>query len=282
MKYKLKYSDIPINNSEKILKVINKVMTKFSTKYMIIGAVARSILIENIYKSDITRATKDLDISIMIKNWQEYDNIINEFINNYNYNKDKIKYHRLKCGSYIIDILPFGKIEKNNKIYWPPNFKEYMYVDFWNEIFKSSLKILVKENHKNIKIKIPSLEGFFLLKIVSWFGRLSSKDARDIKSILTVMKKEYQDLLFDKYYYLISDNYEYNKVFPFILFKELTKILDNKNLRKIFVNYLDDEKKINEQLIPNMLDVSTTREKNLYEEYINIFTKLKKELIKTI
>ncbi len=248
---------------------------------MIIGAIARIVLLENIYGYTRGRATKDLDLSVFISDWEEYDNIMNEFINKYSFRKNKKIYHRISNDEYTIDIIPSGEIAKNGEISWPPEFKNSIDVGFFMKSFDYSLLIDPKSKIDNLNYHIPNLEGLFILKFISWYERKYTSDARDIELILSCIHKNYEDLLFEKYREFITDNYKYQNVFPKILSKELFTILNSEKYIRKFNNYLDLDV-IENQLVPSMVKTNRNLDSDTYESYIEIFRILKNELKKLL
>ncbi|TYB30968.1 MAG: hypothetical protein FXF47_06525 [Candidatus Mcinerneyibacterium aminivorans] len=274
--YNLEYSKLPLNNPKKILKILNNIFEKFETDFMIIGAIARIVLLENIYGYTRGRATKDLDLSVFISNWKEYDNIMNEFVNEYSFRKNKKIYHRISNNEYAIDIIPSGKIAKNGEIFWPPNYENSIDVDFFIKSFENSLLIKPEYKSDNLNFHIPNLEGLFVLKFIGWYERKYSSDAGDLDLILSCMYKNYENILFEKYSELITYDYKYHEVFPKILSKELFTILNSEKYIRKFNNYLDLDV-IENQLVPSMVKTNRNLDPDTYESYIEIFRILKNE-----
>jgi len=48
--------------------------------FFVVGAIARDILFENFNGQTPRRETKDVDLAICVKNWAEYDRVVNELV----------------------------------------------------------------------------------------------------------------------------------------------------------------------------------------------------------
>lgn len=163
-------------------------MTEFfkdsEISFFVIGATARDIIME-LNDESSGRLTHDLDIAITINDWEQYKTIEEAITKLPNFTKDPNQKQRFKyLEKFDLDIVPFGNIMKeNDKIFWPPDEEFAMTVLGFSAVNDAVLKVNVDED---IEIRIASLSGIFLLKIVAWRDRnhKTNKDADDMAFIL--------------------------------------------------------------------------------------------------
>ena len=168
-----------------ILQALNTFFQSKEIDFYIVGATARDILLTNLYGLIPERKTMDIDIAIAISNWEEFEIIERELPQREYFEKDSHQKQRfIYKGFYAIDMIPFGKIaQKDGNIYWPPDGVIAMSVSGFPEIAAATISVSIDNE---FDIKVSSLSGFFLLKLMAWKDRhlYSSKDAYDIALIL--------------------------------------------------------------------------------------------------
>ncbi|OUR98397.1 hypothetical protein A9Q86_15235 [Flavobacteriales bacterium 33_180_T64] len=167
-----------------ILLELTEYFEQAGISFFVIGATARDIVME-LHNEKSGRLTHDLDIAITVNDWEQWQKFEKEIISLENFTKDKDQKQRfLYKDKFQLDIVPFGDIMKqDSKIFWPPDESFAMSVLGFDAAEEASLKVLVDEE---IEIKIASLSGIFLLKIMAWKDRhhKNNKDSDDIGFIL--------------------------------------------------------------------------------------------------
>lgn len=167
-----------------ILLELTDYFKKAGISFFVIGATARDIFME-LHNQKSGRLTYDLDIAITVNDWEQWRKVENEIVSLENFTKDKDQKQRfIYKGKFQLDIVPFGEImNQDYKIFWPPNEELAMSVLGFSAADEASLKVNVDDE---IEIKIASLNGVFLLKIVAWKDRHheSNRDADDMGFIL--------------------------------------------------------------------------------------------------
>ncbi|TXD85519.1 hypothetical protein ESY86_02625 [Subsaximicrobium wynnwilliamsii] len=152
--------------------------------FFVIGATARDIMME-MHNATSGRLTYDLDIAITVNDWEQWKKVEEEITNLKNFKKDPNQKQRfLYREKFPLDIVPLGDIMKtNHKIFWPPNEELAMSVLGFTAAGESALKVKIDNE---TEIKIASLTGIFILKIIAWKDRnqTNNKDADDIGFIL--------------------------------------------------------------------------------------------------
>ncbi|MDH8701161.1 putative nucleotidyltransferase [Dysgonomonadaceae bacterium PH5-43] len=169
-----------------LLKELNGFFGGINVDFYVIGATARDIILSNLHDLIPERKTDDLDIAIAISDWSQFQSIEENLPKIEGFAKSREQKQRfIYKGIYVIDIVPFGDVaEDDGNIYWPPDETIAMSVWGFPEMADSTIRI---EIDGEFSIKIASLPGLFILKLVAWKDRhlLGSKDAYDMALLLT-------------------------------------------------------------------------------------------------
>lgn len=177
-----------------LLQELSKYFKSKEVPFYVIGATARDIVIRQFLDQESSRRTRDLDIAIAIPDWDKYEEISTEIANLEHFQKSSNQKQRFYYRKvYELDIVPFGKVARENEhIYWPPEEEVAMSVQGFDEALKDFMTVRVDDE---FDIRIASLSGLFLLKLNAWMDRHgeTGKDAEDLYYIL------------DKYYDVFED-----------------------------------------------------------------------------
>lgn len=88
------------------------------------------------------RATSDIDIAILVNNWEEYEIITNELIKTQKFKKTQSIHRFIYSEKIEVDIIPFGEIAApNNKIKWPPDYSNIMSMVGFIEVYDNAITI---------------------------------------------------------------------------------------------------------------------------------------------
>ena len=145
---------------------------------------------------------------------------------------------------FPVDIVPFGEIRKNSdKIFWPPDESIALTVLGFEEVQKSTEKVVIDDS---LSIEVASLDGIFILKLISWVDRYleNNKDADDlafiINNYLNINEKRAIEEYYDEIY--LSENFNSNIAGAKLLGIDIAKILsDNQEVKQKIVDILETE-----------------------------------------
>ena len=169
-----------------LLKELKNVFGSLDMNFYVIGATARDIILSNLHDLVPERKTVDLDIAIAITDWSQFQLVEEKLTAKEAFEKSKDRKQRFFYKNiYIVDILPFGNVAKEDgNIYWPPDETIAMSVWGFSEMADAIINI---EIDGEFTIKVASLPGLFMLKLVAWKDRhlSGSKDAYDIALLLS-------------------------------------------------------------------------------------------------
>lgn len=188
-----------------LLKTIVDVTTEQKTKYIIVGATARDLVLHYGYNTPVQRATKDLDFAVEVESWEAFNNVRDALIQK-GCTMDSLVQHRLYSeNDWPIDIVPFGGVENTHaSIKWPPDDNPEMDVRGFKEASDNAQDVLISDNPQ-LKIRVVTPEGLMLLKLIAWADRpteLRKKDADDVRYLLTnylVTKNVQEDIYNDQH-----------------------------------------------------------------------------------
>ncbi|WP_147676323.1 nucleotidyl transferase AbiEii/AbiGii toxin family protein [Algibacter pacificus] len=184
------YKQLSIPYFKEVFDCIDKVMIKLNVPYYLIGAsaIALELLKEGIKPS---RGTKDIDFAIMIASLQEFETIVEE-LSNYGFNKVEAPWTLYNDKfNIVIDLLPFGEIEENFTINFNERYTDLHVLGF-SEVLQNPETVQIEEK----SVKIPSLSGMVILKLIAWSDRPEERDS-DLYDILRIIEY-YFDLNFDE------------------------------------------------------------------------------------
>lgn len=121
---------------------IEAVSNELGINYMVVGATARDHILELIHGVRPARATKDIDLRINIKSWEEFRLIREALIETGRFAATSTLQRLMYDDNFPVDIVPFGSvIEQDRTIAWPPDHEVVMNVAGFQEAYDSSLLI---------------------------------------------------------------------------------------------------------------------------------------------
>ena len=188
---------------------ISEYAQELDVDFLVVGAMARDLVLVHGFGASIERGTRDVDFGINVASWDEFGALKDRLLEA-GYEADARKAHRLTCEDsgglpWEIDIVPFGEIaDDNNSIHWPPGQDFVMNVLGFSEALESAFEVQISEEPE-IVIPVASPAGICLLKLVSWLDReveLKAKDASDFNYLIQSYSKipEIYDALYEEGY----------------------------------------------------------------------------------
>lgn len=187
MEYKITRDTLQNNLLYDTLEALSKVMNDLQLDVYVVGALARDIAMEILEMPPSRRRTSDLDVAIALKDWSQFELLSENLLKN-NFVKGKPKqrfYYKGVDGKndYEIDIVPFGELEEDEKVAWPPEGNPEMSVKCFRDVMNIADTVVIEDA---ITIKMAPLSGQFLIKFDTWLDRhlLTDKDAADMLYIM--------------------------------------------------------------------------------------------------
>ncbi len=152
---------------------------------MLVGATARDILLTHVFGLPAGRATRDVDLAIAVKDWDQFQELKDALLEQGCFENSAKTPHRLFYKGqeevlYPLDLIPFGVIERpDSTIAWPPDMVVIMNVAGYHDVWAHSESVQLAPD---LVLRVASIPGLAVLKLVAWSdrGRVNTKDAHDL------------------------------------------------------------------------------------------------------
>lgn len=173
------------------LSALSECYAAIGSEVYVVGAAARDIALRLLNVEDTPRRTLDLDVAVALSDWSQY-NKLSAIMQQNNFVKAEALqrfYYLGKDGRnrYEVDVVPFGEVEKDGLIAWPPEGSPVMSVKCFSEVMSHADKVTVDED---FSFRLASLSGQFLLKLDTWSDRhLHTK--KDVSDMIYIMQNVY-------------------------------------------------------------------------------------------
>ncbi|MES2323329.1 MAG: nucleotidyl transferase AbiEii/AbiGii toxin family protein [Pseudomonadota bacterium] len=173
-----------------ILRAVAQEAQAEGVEYMLVGAMARDILLTHVFGIATGRATYDVDFAVAVKNWQQFDALRARLKRRGKFRDGGKAQQRLfyKGDSgdldYHVDAVPFGGISLESKeIAWPPDMEVVMNVAGYEDVLAAAERVTFAPDFDG---KVVSLAGLAILKLIAWSdrGRVNPKDADDLIQLM--------------------------------------------------------------------------------------------------
>jgi predicted nucleotidyltransferase len=167
------------------LSLLKKVADSLSIPFFVVGASARDFILEYCYNIRSPRMTQDIDLGVEVAGWEDFNKLSESLLSTGRFFASRER-HRFQFGSVLIDMIPFGPIEdERGRISWPPEHEILMSIGGFSEAFKNSVTLRLSSSPE-LKIKVPTLPGLALMKIISWKDKYPErrKDAEDLLFVM--------------------------------------------------------------------------------------------------
>ena len=180
------------------LREVNRVADALGISFFVVGAAARDIILKHCYGIEPRRMTRDIDLGVKVESWALFDRLMDSLIATKRFATTKDR-QRLKFGELLVDIIPFGRIANGQyRISWPPEHEIIMSLVGFKEAYEHAI-IVRLSSAPVLDIKIPSLPGLALMKLISWKEQYP-KRKKDAHDLLLIMDKYEEAGIFERLY----------------------------------------------------------------------------------
>jgi len=152
-------------------------------KWLIVGAMARELLLRHAYKLDEGRRTEDLDIAMAAGSWHSFE-VVEKRLMAGGAEHAPTPRHEFELHGWKIDILPFGGIGQGGVILWPPDNAPEMCVVGFEEASQHAFEVILPGATRAF---VASPPGLLILKLIAWSDRHLERphhDAVDLRALL--------------------------------------------------------------------------------------------------
>jgi predicted nucleotidyltransferase len=171
------------------LRAVAETFESLGLRYFLVGAIARAIILENVFSRPAGRSTRDLDFGVALSNWDEFEALRAALIKTGNFEEtstvQQLLYRYSPEVKIKIDLIPFGGVEEaDSSIAWPPKKDVVMTVAGFEEAFESPVLVRIAND---FVLPVASLPGLIILKLFAWLDR--KHERRDAPDILTILSE---------------------------------------------------------------------------------------------
>lgn len=223
--YSINSNDLRIENAKNILISLVNAFNDMQIEFYIIGALARDIM-SIIHKENPIRATQDIDLAVLVAGEDNYNILKTYLIEKENFLIDKKLSYRLYKDNIIIDLLPFGKIEKENTVSLGEG-REVITLSTLGlkEVYKSAVTVSIDND---LQLCVSTFPGICILKLIAYSDR-PDKRVKDIEDINFIIQK-YADMnieyICNEHHDIMSNNWDEN-LSARVLGRDMGKIMKN-------------------------------------------------------
>jgi predicted nucleotidyltransferase len=218
-------------------------------EFLIVGAMARDLVLYHGFGAGIERGTRDVDFAIQVESWQEFDSLKAALVH-VGFSTDATAAYRLgyidsEDMPWELDILPFGELtDTNNDISWPPNGDFVMSMLGFAEALKTAWRVQIVERPACI-VPVANPAAMIVLKMIAWTERdvqLRRKDAQDIAYII----KNYEKIpeVYERLYqedYMEKCDWDIDAASALLLGQEVALMITDQTLSYLVENFVKNE-----------------------------------------
>jgi predicted nucleotidyltransferase len=265
------------------LSIVNNIADSLGIRFFVVGATARDTILKHCYGVDTARMTRDIDLGVEVANWEQFRQLSQSLLSTGRFSSTSVR-HRLQFDSIPIDIVPFGPItDKDGKISWPPEHEIFMNLLGFNEAYEYAVVVRLS-TAPNLDIKLPSLSGLALMKIISWKEGYPERQ-RDAEDLIQIMQKYEEagnlDRLFEQEQNLLTDeDFDTRNAGIRLLGRDMAMIAEPSTLAAAVRAILDDETRTDSQyrLVADMIR-GTAPHSGDFTEILDQIEKLKQGFV---
>lgn len=167
---------------------------KFDIDFYLIGAFARDMWLNHLNYLPDRRTTLDIDFCIYIHDQNQFRLLKSYLVEVENFTQDEEPYRMHSKTNDIVDLIPFGGIEKNNVVYLEGNPPMELSV-FGNDQVLSHAQSIQLDN---VEFKICTLPGLCILKLIAGTEK-PERRAKDLGDFYYILEN-YFDIAADTIY----------------------------------------------------------------------------------
>lgn len=155
-----------------------------NAQFLLVGAMARDLLLTCGHGIASRRATEDLDFAFAVDDWPAFEALRSALVSGGGFADVAGVAHRLSFNGFRVDLIPFGGVENMGTIDWPPPQDSRMVVLGFREAMSAAV---VTKLPGGAMVAVAALPALALLKLFAWSDRRylqPGKDAGDLWLLL--------------------------------------------------------------------------------------------------
>lgn len=174
---------------------LERAFSKFNIDFYLIGAFARDMWLNHLEYLPERRTTLDIDFSVYIHEHKQFESLKAFLVDTEGFKKDEQPYRLHSRDGHIVDLIPFGGIEKNNIVYLNGNPPMELSVFGNDQVFSHSSVL----QSNDTSFKICTLPGLCILKLVAGNEKPERRD-KDFGDFFYILENYFEiaaDTIFD-------------------------------------------------------------------------------------
>jgi len=182
---------------------------------LLVGAMARDLLLYHAHNIPVSRATEDIDLGFAVADWEGFATLRAALLASTHFEAHSSMIHKFfHRRRRQIDLVPFGGLElPDGSIAWPPRGDEVMTVVGFREALASARDVMLPEGQRVHVVSLPMLAA---LKVIAWSERHTTAPRKDAADLLLVLKNYLdagnQHRLYDEAAHLLDhNNFDYER-----------------------------------------------------------------------
>ena len=154
---------------------------------ILVGALARDVLLRHAHGVDTGRATMDADFAIAVADWNDFQQVKDRLLAGGAFKPAGRGVHRLEHRDIPwIDLIPFGGLERRDRtIAWPPDGEPVMNVLGFQEAGATAVVVRLPGGQQVVTVSLPMLAA---LKLLAWEDRGESVGDRDAEDLMVILE----------------------------------------------------------------------------------------------
>jgi predicted nucleotidyltransferase len=196
---------------------------------LLVGALARDILLYYAHEIPVARATEDVDLGFAVSDWQDFTALRAALLTSPHFEPHERVPHKIFHRKYReIDLIPFGGVERaDGRIAWPPAGEEIMTALGYRAALASAVDVKLPANQRILVVSLPMLA---VLKVISWSERHTAVPRKDAADLLLILKNYLdagnQQRLYEEGPHLLEDsNFDYERAGAWLAGRDAAKAL---------------------------------------------------------
>ncbi len=236
------FSKIPNPEIKDVLLSLDKAFREFGIDFYLIGARARDLWFS---ANEIPphRFTRDIDFAILVPDIAKFKELTGYLSETGEFNLMEDVPHRMIFikNRMLIDLMPFGEIEKSGYTHFNDRFDTRISVLGMQEVFEKSVEAHLSDI---VKLRLATLPGLCILKLIAWNDKpeIRQHDIEDIYSIILNFFDIESDKIYEKHLDLFDDdNFEIQNAGARVMGRQIADIIDQSDkLKERIISILED------------------------------------------
>ncbi|MEP9417494.1 hypothetical protein ABLE92_24555 [Gordonia sp. VNQ95] len=186
---------------------------------MLVGARCRDILHARLADGARFRATNDTDLAVAIPDWSVFEELHARF------GSTERAWQRMMIAGIPTDVVPFGALEEPRGTISREIGRIELNVHGFADVFDAADVLALNDA---LRIRIPTLPGYAVLKAHAWLDRLEKyeyKDAQDLALCIHWTSLRSDDLWGDAFWALEREDFDLHRGAAALLAAEMLALL---------------------------------------------------------